>query len=230
LLAYARQILRLNDEAYATVAQDAAPGTLRVGLPEELMESVFPAVMAQFRALYPRLRLVIHADTSAALQQALAGGGIDLALYKHCGATAPADGEVLWQEPLLWMAGAAYRDSAPEPGEGGLPLALFGENCVFRLAVTAALAGAGWPWSLHYTGSSTTGLCHAVRCGLGLTALPRSLLGPGMAVLSMADGRPLPSLPPARLLAAYAPGTVSAAARRFVVLTGEAMAARAPAL
>jgi DNA-binding transcriptional LysR family regulator len=111
-----------------------------------------------------------------------------------------------------------------------LPLALFGENCVFRLAVTAALAGAGWPWSLHYTGSSTTGLCHAVRCGLGLTALPRSLLGPGMAVLSMADGRPLPSLPPARLLAAYAPGTVSAAARRFVVLTGEAMAARAPAL
>ena len=76
----------------------------------------------------------------------------------------------------------------PEPGEGGLPLALFGENCVFRLAVTAALAGADWPWSLRYTGSSTTGLCHAVRSGLGLTVLPRSLLGPGMAVMSMAVG------------------------------------------
>ncbi len=228
LLAYARQILRLNDEAYATVAQDAAPGTLRVGLPEELMESVFPAVMAQYRALYPRLRLVIHADTSAALQQALAGGALDLALYKHCGDTAPAEGEVLWQEPLLWMVGAAYRDSAAEAGDGGLPLALFGENCVFRLAVTAALARAGWPWSLHYTGSSTTGLCHAVRCGLGLTALPRSLLGPGMAAVSMVDGRLLPAMPPARLLAAYAPGAVSAAARRFVALTGEAMAARAP--
>jgi len=228
LLAYARQILRLNDEAYATVAQDAAPGTLRVGLPEELMESVFPAVMAQFQALYPRLRLVLRADTSAALQQALAGGGLDLALYKHCGDAAPADGEVLWQEPLLWMAGAAYRDSAPEAGEGGLPLALFGENCVFRLAVTAALSRADWPWSLRYTGSSTTGLSHAVRCGLGLTALPRSLLGPGMAVMSTVDGRPLPALPPARLLASYAPGAVSAAARRFVALTGEAMAARAP--
>jgi DNA-binding transcriptional LysR family regulator len=185
--------------------------------------------MAQFRALYPRLRLVLHADTSAALQQALAGGGLDLALYKHCGDAAPADGEVLWQEPLLWMAGAAYRDSAPAPDDGGLPLALFGENCVFRLAVTAALAGADWPWSLRYTGSSTTGLCHAVRCGLGLTVLPRSLLGPGMAVMSMADGRPLPSLPPARLLASFAPGAISPAARRFVALTGEAMAARAPA-
>lgn len=227
LLAYARQMLRLNDEAYATVAQDAAPGTLRVGLPEELMESVFPAVMEQFQALYPRLRLVLHADTSAALRQALAGGTLDLALYKHCGEAAPDDGEVLWQEPLLWMAGAAYRDSAPAPVDGGLPLALFGENCVFRLAVTAALAAAGWPWSLHYTGSSTTGLCHAVRCGLGLTALPRSLLGPGMAVLSAVGGRPLPHLPPARLLASYAPGAVSAAARRFVALTGEAVAARA---
>ena len=228
LLAYARQILRLNDEAYATVARDAAPGTLRVGLPEELMESVFPAVMPQFRPLYPRLRLVLHADTSAALQQALAGGTLDLALYKHCGDAAPAQGEVLWQEPLLWMAGADYRDSSPILADGALPLALFGENCVFRLAVTAALARAGWPWSLHYTGSSTTGLCHAVRCGLGLTALPRSLLGAGMAVMSMVDGRPLPALPPARLLAAYAPGAVSPAAQRFVALTGEAMAARAP--
>jgi hypothetical protein len=68
-----------------------------------------------------------------------------------------------------------------------------------------------------------------VRCGLGLTVLPRSLLGPGMAVMSMADGRPLPSLPPARLLASFAPGAISPAARRFVALTGEAMAARAPA-
>lgn len=227
LLAYARQILRLNDEAYATVAQDAAPGTLRVGLPEELMESVFPAVMPQFRALYPRLRLVLHADTSAALQQALAGGALDLALFKHCGDEAPVTGEVLWQEPLLWMAGAAYRDSAPALADGGLPLALFGENCVFRLAVTAALARNGVPWSLHYTGSSTTGLCHAVRCGLGLTALPRSLLASGMAVLLAVDGLALPALPPARLLAAYAPGAVSAAARRFVALIGDAMAARA---
>ena len=67
-----------------------------------------------------------------------------------------------------------------------------------------------------------------MRCGLGLTALPRSLLGPGMALISTVDGQPLPALPPARLLASYAPGAVSAAARRFVALIGEAMAARAP--
>ncbi|WP_295008537.1 LysR substrate-binding domain-containing protein [uncultured Dechloromonas sp.] len=228
LLAYARQILRLNDEAYATVAQDTEVGSLRVGLPEELMESVFPAVMPVFRALYPRLRLTLNADTSQALQQALAAGSLDLALYKHCGDSAPADGEVLWQEALVWMAGTAYRDSLTAPGEAGLPLALFGENCVFRLAVTTALARAGQAWSLNYTGHSVTGLSHAVRCGLGITAMPQSLLGPGMAEVTHLADQPLPSLPPARLLAAYAPGTPATAARRFATLVGEAMGKRNP--
>ncbi|KXB30190.1 hypothetical protein AT959_12560 [Dechloromonas denitrificans] len=226
LLAYARQILRLNDEAYATVAQDAALGTLRVGLPEELMESVFPAVMPQFRALYPRLRLFVQADTAAAVRQSLAAGGLDVALYKHCGEAIPGSGEVLWQEPLRWMAGAAYRDSPPAMLDGVMPLALFGENCVFRLAVTAALARAELPWALQYSGSSTTGLCHAVRCGLGLTVLPGSLLAAGMAEVTQFDGQRLPDLPAACLLAEHAPGTVTAAARRFVAMVGEVKAAR----
>ena len=225
LLAYARQILRLNDEAYATVAQDAAPGTLRIGLPEELMESVFPAVMPQFQSLYPRLRLFVQADTAAAVRQSLAAGGLDVALYKHCGEAMPGSSEVLWQEPLRWMAGAAYRDS-PATLDGVMPLALFGENCVFRLAVTAALVRAEWPWVLQYSGSSTTGLCHAVRCGLGLTVLPCSLLAAGMADVIRFDGRSLPALPPARLLAEYAPGTVTAAARRFVAMVAEVKMAR----
>ncbi|MBI2278217.1 MAG: LysR family transcriptional regulator [Dechloromonas sp.] len=226
LLAYARQILRLNDEAYATVAQDAVAGTLRVGLPEELMESVFPALMPHFRAQYPRLRLVVHADTSAALRRMLADGGLDLALYKHCGDEAPSAGEVLWQEALIWMAGVSYRDSPSALADGALPLALFGENCVFRLAATAALAQAGTPWLLQYSGSSTTGLCHAVRCGLGLTALPRSLLGVGMVELTAVDGKPLPPLPAARFLAEHAPGAVTTVAQRFVAMVGEAMARR----
>lgn len=226
LLAYARQILRLNDEAYATVAQDTEIGALRIGLPEELMESVFPAVMPQFQTLYPRLRLTVHADTSLALQQALAAATLDLALYKHCGDSAPSDSEVLWQEPLVWMAGTAYRDSLATLDDARLPLALFGENCVFRLAVSAALARAGLVGSLTYTGSSTTGLCHAVRCGLGITALPQSLLGPGMAEITHIAHQPLPALPPARLLAAYAAGTPVTAAKRFASLVGEAMGKR----
>lgn len=225
LLAYARQLLRLNDEACAALRQNSAVGSLRLGLPEELMESIFPAVMPGFRALYPRLRLFVQADTSAALRRTLAEGALDVALVKHCGDALPAEAELIHEEPLCWMAGLAYRDVSPE-AEGELPLALFGENCVFRLAVGAALAATGWPSVLQYTGSSTTGLRHAVRQGLGVTALPRSLLAEGLVIVERYGSRRLPELPPARLLALHAPGEVAAASRCLLGLLAEAIRGR----
>jgi DNA-binding transcriptional LysR family regulator len=225
LLAYARQLLRLNDEACAALRQNSAVGSLRIGLPEELMESVFPAVMPGFRALYPRLRLFVQADTSAALRRVLADGALDVAIVKHCGDELPADSELIHSEPLCWMAGLAYRDAPPE-AEAVLPLALFGENCVFRLAVGAALAGAGLASVLQYTGSSTTGLRHAVRHGLGITALPRSLLDDGLVTIERYGALNLPALPPARLLALHAPGEVAAASRCLLGLLGAAIKGR----
>ncbi len=221
LLAYARQMLRLNDEACAALAQNTAVGSLRIGLPEELMESVFPAVMPGFRALYPRLQLFVQADTSAALRRALTEGALDAAIVKHCGDELPDGSEVLHSEPLCWMVGEAYRDTLPCNVEGALPLALFGENCVFRLAASGALARAGLHGVLQYCGASTTGLRHAVRHGLGLTVLPRSLLGDGLVTVEHYDKQTLPPLPLARLLALYATGTTAAATRCFVELVGK---------
>lgn len=216
LLGYAREMLRLNDEACASIAPDAAAGTLRVGLSEELMESVFPAAMARFRVLYPRMRLLVRADLAARLHDALAGGELDLIVFKHCGAP-PRHATTLWQEPLLWVAGEAWAVGwqAALP----VPLALFGENCAFRVAATAALAKAGREWLLAYTGSSLAGLRHAVRCGLGLTVLPRSLLRPGLCAVE----RGLPVLPEARILAASA-GDPHPAGARLLALIGEEIA------
>ncbi len=213
LLAYARQILRLNDEAYSCVAQDAAVGTLRIGLPEELMECVFPAAMSRFRALYPRMQLRLQADTSARLLAALERAELDLILFKHCSDRAPANASTIWQEALVWMAGESHADLRPSP----LPLALFGENCAFRIAATAALAQAGLSSQLVYSGSSLTGLRHAVRCGLGITALPSSLLLPGMRSLDSG----LPALPPASIAVRHAAGEIHPAAARFVALLAE---------
>jgi len=216
LIAYARQILRLNDEAYHCVARETSVGTLRVGLPEELMESVFPAAMRRFREQYPGMRLTLRCDLSAALLAAVDAGTLDLALFKHCGA-APAALD-LWQEPLAWMAGEAWANERPTP----LPLALFGENCAFRIAATGALAREGIEWRLAYSGSSTTGLRHAVACGLGVTVLPRSLLAPGLSVVEAG----LPALPDAHLAVHHAAGETHPAAARFAALIGEEMRLR----
>ena len=214
LVGYARQMLRLNDEAYRSVAQQSVAGQLRVGLPEELMESVFPLAMARFQSAYPRVRLSVRSDTSANLLAGLESAEFDLVLYKHC---APAlSGEPsLWHEPLVWMAGAAWARELPDP----LPMALFVENCAFRIAASAALAHAGINWQLAYSGSSVTGLRHAVACGLGVTALPRSLLVPGLMVI---DGM-LPALPNAHISARHAAGERHPAGDALVVQLADAI-------
>ena len=57
---YSRRILRLNDEACACFARPNLVGRLRLGLPEELMESVFPRVLAEFTRDYPRVELSVR--------------------------------------------------------------------------------------------------------------------------------------------------------------------------
>lgn len=222
LLAYARQMLRLNDEACAILARNAVTGSLRIGLPEELMEQVFPAAMPLFRARYPRLRVSVQAEASIVLRAALAEGRLDVVIYKDCSDVVGGELEVLRDEPLCWVAGEAYRDTL-QADAGVLPLALFGENCVFRMAATAALARAGIAWQVHYSGSSTTGLRHALRHGLGLGVLPESLLGDGLLAVDSCAGIALPSLPRSRLVADYAGDSVAPAALCLIAAFAESL-------
>jgi hypothetical protein len=76
------------------------------------------------------------------------------------------------------MAGVASAHEFPSP----LPMALFVESCAFRIAASAALAHAGVNWQLAYSGSSITGLCHAVACSLGGDSIASQPAGAGSVV------------------------------------------------
>lgn len=67
LIDYSRRILRLDDEAWACFARPDLAGRLRLGLTEELMESVFPRVLANFGRDYPRVELSVRCDLSVCL-------------------------------------------------------------------------------------------------------------------------------------------------------------------
>ena len=212
LIDYARRILRLNDEAYSCFAQPGLAGKLRVGVPEELMEGVFPDVMAAFGRACPRVELSLRCDISARLAAAVEAGELDLALVKRVGESG-APGEVLRREPMVWFVGEGSDAHRRRP----LPVAVFHEGCVFRVAALAALAKAEIPWQLSYVGNGFTGIRHAVAAGLAVTPLPRSLAGPGLV-----EVRPnLPELPMAELLTCWPAGEASPAARRLVALIQE---------
>ncbi|WP_231067570.1 LysR family transcriptional regulator [Ideonella dechloratans] len=200
LLDYARRLLRLHDEACSLFSAPGVSGQLRVGLPEELMEDAFPAVLQAFAQACPRVTLSLRSDLSVRLGQALEAGELDLAIVKRVGAGAPQPpaglGERgLRQEALVWFTGEGSEAAHQRP----LPLAVFQEGCVFRVAGLAALAQAGIEPVLRFTGHSATGIRHAVAAGLAVAPLPRGMAQPGLVAVRQG----LPPLPATALVARW---------------------------
>lgn len=212
LLDYARRILRLNDEAYSCFSQQPLAGRLRLGLPEELMEQVFPLVHGEFSRDYPRIELSVRCDLSARLAALLDAGELDLAIAKRViGSGWNADNkdddwQLLRREPAIWCGS---RSVTQRP----LPLAVFHEGCAFRMAAIAALATQGIPWRTAFVGNSFVTLRQAVAAGLAITALPRSL---ALGLPEWQGEEELPPLPEVELVARLGPGEVAPAARRLL--------------
>ncbi|MBV8247954.1 MAG: LysR family transcriptional regulator, partial [Comamonas sp.] len=98
MLAYAQRLLELNDEAVAAVRSSQLEGLVRLGLPEDLGESVLPTVLGRFARAHPRLQVQVQSGRSAELAQAYEAGLLDLALLWELGrSTSPADGVELAQ-------------------------------------------------------------------------------------------------------------------------------------
>lgn len=211
LIDYGRRILRLNDEAYNCFNKPSLAGKLRLGLPEELMESIFPQVLTDFSKACPRVELSVRCDLSLRLAALADAGELDLAIVKRVASRTETDETTGWRvlrrEPLVWFAGEGSNAIDQQP----LPLAVFHEGCVFRMAAIAALAGAGVPWRAAFVGSSFTALRHAVVAGIAVTPLPRSLATAGLIEVR----EQLPFLPDAELTSRFGPGEVLSAARHL---------------
>lgn len=217
LIEYGRRILRLNDEAYSCFNRPALAGRLRLGLPEELMESIFPSVLAEFSSACPRVELSVRCDLSVRLGALAEAGELDLAIVKRVADSTPSQDawRVLRREPLVWCGGAGSVAADHRP----LPLALFHEGCVFRMAALATLATEAIPWRTAFVGSSFIALRHAVAAGLAVTPLPRSLANTGL--LEIRHG--LPKLPDAELVARFGPGETLSSARQLLELFEQRM-------
>lgn len=214
LIDYSRRILRLNDEACACFARLDLVGRLRLGLPEELMESVFPRVLTEFTRDYPRVELSVRCDLAVRITALAEAGELDLAIAKGMPGESVVEGSTGWRllnrDPMAWLAseGSNAMDRRP------LPLAVFHEGCVFRMAAITALAARGISWRLAFVGGSYTALRHAVAAGFAVTPLPRSLKAPGLVEVRVG----LPELPASELIVRFGPGEVLPSARRLLDL------------
>lgn len=174
LLAYARRMLALNDEAVRRLVAPAVAGRLRLGVADHFVPRNLAPMLARFATTYPEVRLEVEVGRSHELRAKQARGGLDLVLGKR------RDGEIagvpIWTETVVWAAALDW--VAPEGRP--LPLALLPEGCMFRERALAALARAGLAFEAVFTCDSLLGLAAAAQAGFALTVLGRSGFPPGL--------------------------------------------------
>lgn len=187
LLAYARRILALHDEAAASVGSAVAAASVRMGLPQDFFEDVMPETIAKFSRRRPGVHVEVMAGRNHALEDEVRAGRLDMAIALFRPGSGKA-GTRLKSVPLFWFGkGASQTISDP------LPLVLFDHPCLFRQAAIQALDARGRQWRAALTTPSLQGVWAALRFGQGISVRSRHLLPPGIVDVGSRFG--LPKLP-----------------------------------
>ncbi|PWU29156.1 LysR family transcriptional regulator [Pseudomonas sp. RW407] len=191
LLAYARRLLELNDEAAGALRGASLEGRVRLGLQEDFGETLLPAVLGRFARAHPKVRIEVRTARNQELIRGVRNGELDLALAWDAGERTPHQ-ETLGAVPQCWIG--AIGAPAPDLGQP-LPLAVLEAPCLLRSAATAALDRAGIAWRVAFTSAGLSGIWAAVAAGLGIGL--RTPLGLPPNVERLDDARSgLPQLPP----------------------------------
>jgi DNA-binding transcriptional LysR family regulator len=192
LLSFAREILRINDEAVRFFHRTDMSGVLRIGLPTDYAVSFLQNTLTAFLRQHPEVELEIHCDLSRELHQLLRTEELDIII-----ATMPVPRmpylSRAWIEQPIWVAAKDYEPVAKRP----VPLGAHLEGCDYRSRMIGALDSVERRWRIVYTGPGISGLQNAVLNGLCVTALTQATLLPGMRELTEEEG--FPRLEPLRV-------------------------------
>ena len=193
LLAYARRMLALGEEACLDLQGMALAGTLRLGVTDYFRPSALAGLLARMQAQYPGVRLQVTVDKSGTVEAAYARGAFDVALTMRLpGAAAPAT--LLRREPLRWMAAPPWRREEGAP----LPLLALPQTCALHQFAAALLEKRRVAFTVALVASGVAGLQSALAAGLGVACLNESALCDGVQALRPGAG--LPALPQARFV------------------------------
>ena len=183
LLAYARAILNLNDQATAALIGGPFEGSARIGMIQDFAEGPLSNVLFRFSQLHPGAHLQIRVGNSSELRALLAGGVIDLAVCL----AGPLDPDAITRHAMLWLG--QHRENYG----ASLPLVLIEKPCIFRDAALAALDENGVAYRIALETPDVSVLCAAVRAGIGITCRSAAFLNNKLPILGSIN-LPLPSI------------------------------------
>ncbi|GAB7545086.1 LysR substrate-binding domain-containing protein [Cupriavidus sp. CuC1] len=183
LLDYARRMLAMREEAWASVVRPEMKGRVTIGVPDDYASSLLPSVLRQFAMAHPRVEIRVIGMPSSALVPLLKDNTLDLAcLTKAKG----IPGEFIRFEPMVWVGAAVRKVWNERP----LPIAVFAHGSTARANAISALARENIKYRMSYESPSLLGLVSMVEAGLAVAPLARCSVPGHLVQLSQNDGLP----------------------------------------
>jgi DNA-binding transcriptional LysR family regulator len=178
LLPFAARAARLLDDAKRAVADDGTPaGALVVGSLETTAALRLSPVLAEFAATYPEVDLSLRTGTSCELIDQVLDRSLEGAYV--CGPVDHPDllVEPFFHEELVILTAPVIADFEILAAQPNLKIIVLKAGCSYRLQLEAMLARRGIVGVRQLEFGTLEAIISCVGAGLGVTLLPRALIG-----------------------------------------------------
>jgi DNA-binding transcriptional LysR family regulator len=179
LLPYADDAARLLTDARRAVRDDGVPrGVLTIGSLETTAALRLTPLLAGYAADYPDVDLVLRTGTTRELIGEVLEGRVDGAFV--CGPVAHADllGEAIFREELIMLTARNVTAQDEMWKSGEVSIVVLRAGCSYRQMLEALLARRGVTVRRQLEFGTLEAIFGCVAAGLGITLLPRALIGP----------------------------------------------------
>lgn len=180
LLDYAKQICALQRELMDRFAAPELSGEVRFGLPEDFASVYLSDILLNFSRIHPRVSLNVECDLTLNLLKRFKNSEFDLVLLKMSRPSNTKHGVDVCSEKLEWVGES---ELAKKHKKEALPLVLAPEPCVYRSRAINVLNQKKIKWRLAFSSQSYAGMIAAVKAGLGITILPRTMIPQELKIL-----------------------------------------------
>ena len=178
LLPFAIRVAKLLEDARRAVADEGTPsGALIIGSLETTAALRLSSVLTQFASAYPNVDLSLRTGTSQELVACVLDRRVDGAFI--CGPVAHEDLEVepFFREELVLLTAPGVADFEAAASSRDLKIVVLKAGCSYRLQLEALLARRGIVGARTLEFGTLEAIFACVSAGLGVTLLPRALLG-----------------------------------------------------
>ncbi len=164
LLDYARRMVRLHDEAFASFHQSDLAGELRLGITEDVTAPGMAQILSSFATSFPNIALTSRVAHSPELVRWLENGEIDMALIEVFESALLAGDYPLGRQQVVWLMAEDFQHDA----EVSIPFVAYHKECFYKAWAERALTEIDRGLRVVFECPSIDGMVNAVRSGLGV--------------------------------------------------------------